>query len=603
MSGADAAARVEGAGWDGEAVVRKITARSEALGRWIVDDDPSPAFPLYTRANIGEVFPDVVQPLSWTLWGIPHADFGWRLALRNLGAFDLEEFTPGAMEMLGVFGGYGYLNASASRIFGARTPGLSAEAIDQSFFGGQPDVPPYEPRPGDTSPVHSERLGAMLKWLFSEPPLDDLDRMRADVEAVRAARPDIPSLSDAALFDHVLALTEMHWRRLWVRHIEATYHSTIPAGMLAGIAAVAGCPELTADVLTSDTVVDSARPAHALWALARDVTGSAALTALFDAGLPAVVDHLRAAGPDIDGFRSAFSAFLREFGFRGPNEWEMRSRAWEVDPATPLTAIATLRHAPENESPAARARARAAAKQQAAATIAARLSDDQTALGQFRAALDAAGRFFAARERTKTSCAMLTHEMRMPMWELGRRFTARGLFPAADSFALLTVSEWRAALDDPAFVPDLVRRRSAEEARLAALEPPFIVHRTVPPVETWRPRIADRPTAAAGGLLAGVPGCAGIACGRARIVVSPDQPGDFAPGDILIAPFTDPAWTPLMAAAAAVVVDVGAAVSHAVIVARELGVPCAVSVTGASRAIPDGAMVEVDGGRGTVRIL
>ena len=75
------------------------------------------------------------------------------------------------------------------------------------------------------------------------------------------------------------------------------------------------------------------------------------------------------------------------------------------------------------------------------------------------------------------------------------------------------------------------------------------------------------------------------------------------PGEVLVAPLTDPAWTPLFMPAAAVVVNVGALMSHAVIVSRELGIPCAVSVTNATRRIPDGALIEVDGSTGSVRII
>jgi pyruvate,water dikinase len=66
---------------------------------------------------------------------------------------------------------------------------------------------------------------------------------------------------------------------------------------------------------------------------------------------------------------------------------------------------------------------------------------------------------------------------------------------------------------------------------------------------------------------------------------------------------TDPAWTPLFLPAAAVVVNVGALMSHAIIVSRELGIPCAVSVEGATERIADGDMIEVDGAAGTVTIL
>jgi pyruvate,water dikinase len=75
------------------------------------------------------------------------------------------------------------------------------------------------------------------------------------------------------------------------------------------------------------------------------------------------------------------------------------------------------------------------------------------------------------------------------------------------------------------------------------------------------------------------------------------------PGDVLIAPFTDPAWTPLFVGAGAVVVDTGARNSHAVIICRELGTPCVVSVTGATARIRNGARVQVDGNAGTVTVL
>ena len=86
------------------------------------------------------------------------------------------------------------------------------------------------------------------------------------------------------------------------------------------------------------------------------------------------------------------------------------------------------------------------------------------------------------------------------------------------------------------------------------------------------------------------------------MVLDPSDPTALEPGDVLIAPITDPAWTPLFVPAAAVVVDVGAQLSHAVIVSRELGIPCVVSVIGGTRLIPDGAQVTVDGTAGTVTV-
>jgi pyruvate,water dikinase len=87
------------------------------------------------------------------------------------------------------------------------------------------------------------------------------------------------------------------------------------------------------------------------------------------------------------------------------------------------------------------------------------------------------------------------------------------------------------------------------------------------------------------------------------VILDPMAADMLEPGDVLVAPITDPSWTPLFVPASAVVVDVGAQISHAIIVSRELGLPCVVSVTDATLRIPDGAMIEVDGTAGTVTVL
>jgi pyruvate,water dikinase len=110
-------------------------------------------------------------------------------------------------------------------------------------------------------------------------------------------------------------------------------------------------------------------------------------------------------------------------------------------------------------------------------------------------------------------------------------------------------------------------------------------------------------TASVGDVLTGNAGSSGIARGRVRVVLDPDDADDFEPGEVLVAPLTDPAWTPLFMPAAAVVVNVGALMSHAIIVSRELGIPCAVAVEHATKRLADGMLVEVDGTAGTVTVL
>jgi phosphoenolpyruvate synthase/pyruvate phosphate dikinase len=109
-------------------------------------------------------------------------------------------------------------------------------------------------------------------------------------------------------------------------------------------------------------------------------------------------------------------------------------------------------------------------------------------------------------------------------------------------------------------------------------------------------------TVEVGTVLTGAAGSGGVATGRARVILDAADPEGLEPGDILVAPQTDPSWVPLFVPADGVIVNVGAMGSHAMIVSRELGVPCVASVANATKLIPDGAMVTVDGNAGTVTI-
>jgi len=116
---------------------------------------------------------------------------------------------------------------------------------------------------------------------------------------------------------------------------------------------------------------------------------------------------------------------------------------------------------------------------------------------------------------------------------------------------------------------------------------------------TTIPDAGPVPTTAVG-VLSGLGAAAGVATGRVRVVADPRDPGPFAAGDVLVAQRTSPDWVPLLRRAAAVVTESGGTTCHAAIVSRELGVPCVVGVHDATRLLPDGTEVRVDGGAGTV---
>jgi rifampicin phosphotransferase len=546
---------------------------------YITDTDLSPRFPLYTRANVGEVFPDPVTPLSSStmLW---FAELGWRDGWERLGGFDQNEFPEDQFCQLGVLGGYCYLNASLIRIFGERAPGLTWQDMDAQFFGTQPGVPPYVAQPGDDRPDLTEKIGGTFMWALGQHSLSaltDLTRHREESMALRAARPDYSTMSNQQLWDRFDSLLPKH-RELFCQHIFTTYMATVPVSIISAVATAVGRPDLILPLIAGLGEVDSAAPSQAMWEMSR---------------MPA----------NSPQFNAAFTQFLYDFGSRGPNEWEARSPTWETRPGLALSAIDRMRGAADAQNPALMSVARVTEREAAAATLIAMVEGDPGTHLQLAAAIAATMAWIPGRERSKTNNIRHLHEVRMTLREIGTRAVAAGAFDEIEDFGFITRDEIQPFIEDPHAFTALVRERRVAYLKLTELIPAFIFDGASDPHSWERKDASTVSKLTAGDTLVGMPGCTGIVEGRARVILDSNDPAALEPGDILVAPITDPSWTPLFVPAAGVVVDVGAPLSHAIIVSRELGIPCVISATDATRCIPDGAMIRVDGNTGVVTIL
>ena len=211
-----------------------------------------------------------------------------------------------------------------------------------------------------------------------------------------------------------------------------------------------------------------------------------------------------------------------------------------------------------------------------------------------------------AREATRDRAVRVSFPAKQVYRELVRRAASRGGDPDPVRVALLAPkTELPAYLEDPPSMADVLAERGALFDRYSAVEPRFFISSqdevpTIEELEADQPEVAT--TVETATVLSGSAGCAGTASGRARVVLDPADGAALQPGEVLVAPLTDPSWTPLFLPAAAVVVNVGALMSHAVIVARELGIPCVVAVEGATDKIETGMMLTVDGTEGTVTV-
>jgi pyruvate,water dikinase len=177
---------------------------------------------------------------------------------------------------------------------------------------------------------------------------------------------------------------------------------------------------------------------------------------------------------------------------------------------------------------------------------------------------------------------------------LGELLHEEGVIDAPDDVFYLTADEVTGV--PPRNAKELVQMRKERGRQYEQVEVPKHWKGMPQPLEI------DTTVAAPGTTLEGIGVSSGIVEGVARVVEDPAE-DEVEPGEILVAPFTDPGWSSVMFISAALVVDIGGALSHAAIVARELGIPCVVNTGHGSRAIRSGDRLRVDGTAGTVEIV
>ncbi len=569
--------------------------------RWICDRVPTERFPDYTRGNAGEVLAEPVSPLAWTFCWEPGPVQGCVDGFEQMGVFDRIEYgDPPAS--FGLFGGYFYNSLTQSRLFGIRS-GAGWEAIDQTFFdSASQQIPPYVAADWHADECKTKKLTATMGWVTTTDEFPEAELQKREAQALRDSRPDLSTQSDDQLLARAFSI-QRHLRVQFASVVWASMGSSVGPGVLPALLGDVE-PEAISKLMTGIGDVDSTGIAAHIFRISRLVRDSDELTAAFDGDLESLLDSIDASDSvDAEAFRSEVADFMYDHGGRGPNEWDIYQWSYETKPLMLVQAIERTRHAGDDADPASALERGAAERQRLIDKYEAAFADDAEALGGFRAGVHTVQVWMAARERIKSSNIRCHNEVRMCFDELGRRMVERGDLTHPRQIYMLLADELDEFMADPSSFSAMLSEREQDYLSLYDLDPPYIVNGTVPPLAEWRRRGGDvADTVAVGDVLTGVAGSPGTATGRARVMLDLSDPTRLEPGDILIAPSTDPSWTPLFLVAGAVVTDIGAVGTHAVIVSRELGIACVPSVADATKRIPDGATVTVDGALGTVTI-
>lgn len=367
-------------------------------------------------------------------------------------------------------------------------------------------------------------------------------------------------------------------------------------------------PALLNDLLGGERGVESVEPARSLLRLARLVRQSPPLLARFQAETSdrALWDALRQ-DPQAAAFRAALDEHVRRYGDRTVQELKLETPGLADDPAL---AIGLVRGALGGDDGRVEQLESREAGVRAAAEARLRRALAGHPLRRWLAAwlLERTRTTVKQRENLRLLRTRAYGLVKRVFRRLGARLHEAGLLPDPADVFLLTVDEVTGAVRGTLAtrdLPGLVALRRRDQERYRQSEPAErIVLRGIAlaaPFPQATPPVALAP-GQAGELLTGT-GCApGQVRARARVVTDPTGAPPPA-GKVLVARATDPGWVFLMVQAAGLVVERGSPLSHTAIVGRELGIPTVVGVAGATQKIPDGALLELDGAAGTVRIV
>jgi pyruvate,water dikinase len=383
----------------------------------------------------------------------------------------------------------------------------------------------------------------------------------------------------------------------------------IPPVFAAGLGAYALAGKLLGNLATEDErrIVLRGLPHNpttemdlALWSLAQAIRAEPAVARTVRETPPQRLarDYRRGTLPPT--LQVGLEGFLHTYGHRGVAEIDLGLPRWSEDP-TYIVGVLVNYLRLDNPELAPDVQFRRAARE--AETMTAVLADRAASKGRIRRVLvrfllQRARALAGLREVPKFCLVLLLAHARALLWPVGEELAKRGRLNRAEDVFFITLPEARAALAGDDLRSAVGERRAVYEQELGRRHVPRILlsDGTEPGVET-----SDDVVETAGNILRGAPASAGVVAAKARVILDPTG-ARLEPGEILVAPSTDPGWTPLFLTAGGLVMEMGGAMSHGAVVAREYGIPAVVGVPNVTERVATGQRITVDGSAGTVAV-
>jgi pyruvate,water dikinase len=560
---------------------------------------------IWTNVNIGEVFPDVMTPMTWSqmqsfLLGVVGSLF------RLVGA-DVTRAQPACL-----VAGRLYSNANtflaAVRPFSFLHKGLP----DLTRMLGGDLVEAYRQAPLTLSPEDLPDLGFRWpKYILSWPRIlfDLITHLPRHGEAWIAR---FKTETDELVRVNVEAMSTPELAHFCIRLFREAFkgwdllYFVVPAAALPVLKKACrdwlGESDLTLGgrLFAALGSMPDAEAGLALWRLAvlAHADGDTEAAVSSEKSWPEVRSRLRLTEHGRK-FLAAWDAFMTEHGHHCRGELELFNARWSETPDYILGLVRGYLRSMGQSDPLENQRRLAEERERLTEQCRQRLKNP-IKRWIFSHSLRRAQKLAVFREEMKSQLVRQFAFLRRVLLILGQRLHEQGNLSCRDDIFFLEVSEIEPVTTGGASFDwrERIKLRRREYEKNLKFNPPRVVNgRFDPNAPSWPVANADAK------LLEGIPVSPGIVTGPARVILRADEHEHVLAGEILIAPFTDPAWSPYFITAAGVVMEQGGILSHGSIVAREYGLPAVTNVASATRVIRTGDLVLVDGNRGCVSIL
>ena len=554
---------------------------------------------IWSDANLKDSLPGVVSPLGWSLiravlWPLLFA------TLESVGSPP-----PPGMELVRRFWGRAYFDLPSLQWAYYDALGVLPAETNRVLGGHQPEIPvpadrPFRGKKGLARLWANAKVFLRLRTFPRTFPRD-LARLHAFARDLKAQ--DYARRSNAELLESLERASD--FLMSFCTRCELTDAGGVWQMLLADLL-IRLMPDrgraLAAALMAGTDQVTSAEHGYRLAELAEIARRDPAARAYLER-TPLDPRGWRSLPAD-SPFRVGFGRFLDDFGHRGVYEADIANPRWDEDPSYPLEQVRLLLDSVDVVRSRDRGRGvRAAAE--------AELTRRTFWLRPVLRWLAARARQMAAlREAGKSALVAPLGPLRAIALEIGRRLVEVGALDEPTEVFHLAREELEAFLRgewDGAGARALVTDRKAQAVLWESETPPDVILQDPSGRPSgWhgsgRPPSSSGGKAGAGLRLGGLGVAAGRAAGSARVLGHPGEGHHLRPGEVLVAPSTDPGWTPLLLRAAAVVAEVGGYLSHGAIVAREYGLPAVANIPGLLEAVRDGTRLTVDGDTGEVLI-